>query len=203
MSSCDAGWPPQELPPVRPPSLSVPRVLPYSMLRKREPQRYIALRNRGPCLALVAVLLGAAGCASGPQRGTRRLAATAWPAMAVIASSLRQPDTRRAASPPGTAAAMQVGRPRAALPSILLQCGSRTRLCHSARGSGSATCATGREAVAMVDDRGPFVGRPRDRCHTRCRAAAELLWQWHRARESGRGAGCGAQCRATGGRARR
>ncbi|HEY1890492.1 MAG TPA: septal ring lytic transglycosylase RlpA family protein [Steroidobacteraceae bacterium] len=116
------------------------------------------MRNRRPCLALAAVLLGVAGCASGPRRGHapgrgycvaghgcyRVLASGAGYEAHGIASWYGRGDAGRptASGAPFDPAAMRIAHKT-------LPFGTWVRI---------RNLRNGREAVAMVDDRGPFVG---------------------------------------------
>jgi rare lipoprotein A (peptidoglycan hydrolase) len=128
------------------------------MLRKREPQRYIALRNRRPCLALAAVLLGVAGCASGPSREHapgRGYCVAGHGCYRVLVSGAGY-EARGIASWYGRG---DVGRPTASGAAFDPDA---MRIAHKTLPFGTwvriRNLRNGREAVAMVDDRGPFVG---------------------------------------------
>ena len=126
------------------------------MLRKREPQRYIALSKHGLCTALAAMLLGIAGCASGPQRAHapgrgycvaghgcyRVLASGAGYHASGIASWYGSGDAGR---PTASGAPFEPGAMRVAHKTLPFGTWVRIRNLHN-----------GREAIAMVNDRGPF-----------------------------------------------
>lgn len=128
------------------------------MLRKGEPQRYIALRNHGPCPALAAVLLGLAGCTTGPPRAhapSRGYCVAGHGCYRVLASG----DGYQASGIASWYGSGDAGRPTAS--------GARfdpdaMRIAHKTLPFGTwvriRNQHNGREAVAMVDDRGPFVG---------------------------------------------
>lgn len=115
-------------------------------------------RNRGLCLVLAAVLLGIAGCASGPPRARapgrgycvahhgcyRVLASGAGYHASGIASWYGRGDAGRptASGTPFDPAAMRIAHKT-------LPFGTWVRI---------RDLSNGREAVAMVDDRGPFYG---------------------------------------------